>query len=91
MPGNGRRHSAASLAKTAEPIEIMSQLWTRVRPSKHLLDGGPDPPCEGAVLRGKNMHGQEDSLPRAVQKWPNRSRHRCKNVFTFFIFVTFLT
>ena len=41
-----------SLAKAAEPIEMPFGLLTRVGPRKHVLDGGPDPACEGAVLRG---------------------------------------
>jgi len=33
-----------SLAKTAEPIEMLFELRTRVGPGNHVLDGGPDPP-----------------------------------------------
>jgi len=29
-------------AKTAEPIEMLLGLWTRVGPRNHVLDGGPD-------------------------------------------------
>ena len=41
-----------SPAKTAEPIEMPFGLRTRVGPRNHLLDCGPDPPWEGAILRG---------------------------------------
>ena len=41
-----------SPAKTAEPIEMPSGLTTQVGPANHVLDGGPDPPWEGAILRG---------------------------------------
>jgi len=40
-----------SPAKTAEPIEILFGLRTWVGPGNHVLDGGPDPPWEGAILR----------------------------------------
>jgi len=40
-----------SPAKTAAPIEIPFGLGTRVGPRNHVLDGGPDPPWEGAILR----------------------------------------
>jgi len=40
-------------AKTAEPIEMPFALWTLVGPRNHILDGGPDPLCEGAVLKGE--------------------------------------
>jgi len=36
-----------SPAKTAKPIEMPFGLWTRVGPSKHVLDGGPDPHANG--------------------------------------------
>ena len=38
-PGHGRRHSAMSCAKTAEPIEMPFGLWTRVGPRKHVDHG----------------------------------------------------
>jgi len=40
-----------SPAKTAELIEIPFGLWTLVGPGNHVLDGGPDLLCEGAILR----------------------------------------
>ena len=39
--------------KTAAPIEMPFGLRTRVCPGHHVLDGGPDPPWEGAIWRGK--------------------------------------
>ena len=37
-----------SPAKTAAPIELLFGLRTWVGPGNHVLDGGPDPPWEGA-------------------------------------------
>jgi len=42
-----------SPAKTAEPIKMPFGLRTQVGPRKHVLDRDPDPPWEGAILRGK--------------------------------------
>jgi len=39
--------------ETAAPIKMPFGLRTRVGPGNHVLDGGPDPPTEGAILRGK--------------------------------------
>jgi len=36
-------------AKTAEPIEVLFRLRTRVVSENDVLDGGPDPPWEGAI------------------------------------------
>jgi len=41
-----------SPTKTAEPIEIPFGVWTWVGPGNHVSDGGPDPQCEWAILRG---------------------------------------
>jgi len=41
-----------SPAKTAAPIEMPFGLGTRVDPMNHVLDGSPDLPWEGAILRG---------------------------------------
>jgi len=49
----GRSVTLVSPAKTAAPIEIPFELKTRVGPGYHVLGGGPDPPCEGAILRGE--------------------------------------
>jgi len=42
-----------SPAKTAEVIEMLFGLRTRVGPGNHVLDGGPGPPWEWAILRGE--------------------------------------
>ena len=39
----GRSLTLVSPAKTAEPIEMLFELWTRVGPGNHVLDVGPDP------------------------------------------------
>jgi len=36
--------------KIAEPIEMPFRLWARMGPRNHELDGGPDPPRDGAIL-----------------------------------------
>jgi len=41
-----------SPAKTAEPIEMPFGLRTLVGPGNHVLDGGADPPREGAIFLG---------------------------------------
>jgi len=41
-----------SPAKTAAPIELSFGLRTWVGPGNHVLDGGPDPPWEGANFWG---------------------------------------
>jgi len=51
-----------SPAKSAEPIEIPFGLWIRVRPRNHVLDGGPDQPCEGAILRAGERGGPLQSI-----------------------------
>jgi len=38
-------------SKMAEPMEVPFGLRTQVGPWNHVLDGGPDPPWEGAILR----------------------------------------
>jgi len=61
---------------SAEPIKVMFGLRTQVGPGNHVLDGGPDSPWEGAILRG-NGHPfvkYRDSLWSSVQKRLNRSR-----------------
>jgi len=45
-----RSVTLVSPAKTAEPIEMPFGLWARIGPRKHVLEGGPDPPLEGAIL-----------------------------------------
>ena len=48
-----RSVTLVSPAKTAAPIEMPFGLRTRVGPRNHVLDGDPDPPWEGAILKGK--------------------------------------
>ena len=36
-------------AKTAGLIEMPFGVWGGIGPSNHVLDGGPDPPKEGAI------------------------------------------
>jgi len=45
---------AMSCAKTAEPIEILFVMVSRVDPRSHALDGSPDFP-----LRRSNFEGQD--------------------------------
>jgi len=44
-------------------------------PKEACIRWGQDPPCEGAILRGKRtcLHMPYDTLPWAVQKWLNQS------------------
>ena len=67
-----------SPAKTAAPIEIPFWLRTLVGPRNHVLDGGPDPPWEGAILLGKGhpIVKYRDTLRSSVRKQLNRSRCR---------------
>ena len=37
-------------AKAAEPIEMPFALWAWMGPRNYVLDGGPNPPQEGAIL-----------------------------------------
>ena len=48
-----RSVTLVSPAETSEPNEMPFGLRTQVGPGNHLLDGGPDPPWEGAIMRGK--------------------------------------
>jgi len=61
-----------SCAKTAEPIETTSGVWTRVCPRNHVLGVDSDPPGEGANL-GDMSHPiincrHWESLRSAVEK-----------------------
>jgi len=60
--------TAVSPAKTAEPIEMMVGLWTRVGQRKHyyVLDGGPDPPWKEEILKGKHVRICATRLPREL-------------------------
>ena len=46
-----RSVTVVSPAKMAELIEMPFALRTRVDPVNHVIDGDPDPPWEGALLR----------------------------------------
>jgi len=50
------RHSAVICANTAEPMEILFGLWAQMGPRNYVLDGGPDPPCVGAILGERGAH-----------------------------------
>ena len=67
-----------SSAKTAEPIEMPFALRTRVDPRDHVLDVGPHPPWEGAILRGKvrPIVKYRDTMRSFVRKRLNSSRYR---------------
>ena len=64
-------------AETAEPIEMLFGLRTRVGPGNHVLYGGPDIP-EGANMWGKGRPVVEyrDTVQSSVQKRLNRLRCR---------------
>jgi len=64
-----------SRAKTAEPIEMPFGLRTRVGPGNHVLDEGPDPPWEEAIMgeQGRPMVKYGDILRSSVQKRLNGS------------------
>ena len=74
MPRHARRHSYVNCAKKAEPIQMLFGLWTRVGPRKHVLYGAHIPPCEEAVISGKDMpgHARRHSAV-SWAKWLNRS------------------
>ena len=59
-----------SPAKTAELIEAPFGLWTQMGPRNHVLDEGPDPPWNGAVLG-------EGEQP--IVKYWDTLRELCKN------------
>jgi len=63
------RPTVVCSAKTAAPIEMPFGLRTRVGPSNHVLDGGPDPPWANAILRGKGrpIVKYRDTLRSSVQ------------------------
>jgi len=37
-------------AKIAELVEMPFRMLSGVGPGNHVSDGGPDPPCEGAIF-----------------------------------------
>jgi len=63
-----------SPAQMAAPIEMPFGLRTPASPGNHVLDGGPDPPWEGAILRGKGhtVVKYRETLRSSVQKRLNR-------------------
>jgi len=66
-----------SPAKIAEPIEMLFLfgLRTWVGPRHHVLDEGPDPPWEGAIICGKGwpILKYRDALPWSLQNgWIDR-------------------
>jgi len=70
-----RSVTLVSPAKTAAPIELPFGLRTWVGPGNHVLDGGPDPPWEGAKFLGENGHlivTYRDTLRSSVQRWLNQ-------------------
>ena len=54
-----------SPAKTAETIVMSLGMFTQMGARNHVLDGGPDPPCEEAILKGKvqSIAKYRDMLP----------------------------
>ena len=72
-----RCDTLVSPARTAELIEMSFGLRTWLVPGNHVLDEGPDPPWEGAILRGEwGVPLYRDTLRSSVQKRQNRSRCR---------------
>jgi len=65
-----------SPTKTAERIEMPFGLWAWVGPGNHVLDGGPDLPCESSILRGKwgmATHSKVGTL------WSELRKNGCTN------------
>jgi len=61
----------------AEPIEMRFGLGTWVRPSDHVLDGGPDPPMGRGKFLGENgrpIVKYRDILRSSVERQLNRQR-----------------
>ena len=47
---------SSELCKTAEPIEMPFRFRTQEGPWNSVLDGGPDSPLEGAIMRGGEFY-----------------------------------
>ena len=47
-------HPAVTCAKIADPIVMQFGLWARSASRNHEIDGGPDPPREGAIFGEKS-------------------------------------
>ena len=59
-------------AKTAGPTEMPFGMWGGVGDSQHVLDGGPDPPWEEAILgwgRGRPIAKYRDNGVWALKRW----------------------
>jgi len=62
----GRSVAVLDPAKTAEPIKMRFELRTRVGPTNHVLDGGPDPPVGSGNFDG-GIIKYRDKVPRSVR------------------------
>jgi len=47
----------------AEPIEMLFGMLSWVDPRNHVLDGGPDSPWEGAILRRRACRDMSGDIP----------------------------
>jgi len=65
IPAHTRRRPAVSYAKMTELITMLFGLWTRVSPTNHVLDEGPDHPMtRGKFLGERTCPGMpDDTLP----------------------------
>jgi len=75
----GQSVTLVSPAKTAEPIEMLFELRTRVGAGNYVLDGCPDFPMERGNFEGRKGHPivkYRDTLLSSVQKQLNRFRCR---------------
>jgi len=60
--------------KSCEPTEMPFGLWIQVGPRKHVLDWAQITQAKGQLLGERTCPGMlDDTLPWAVQKWPNQS------------------
>jgi len=57
-------HSMVSCAKTAEPIEMLFWMKTRVDPRYHVLDGVQIYQAEGVMFRGCRGHSNASAIFR---------------------------
>jgi len=74
-----RSVTPVSLAKTAEPIQMLFGLRTRVGAGNYALDGGPDFLMGRGNFEGEKGHPivkYRDTLLSSVQKQLNRFRCR---------------
>ena len=60
------RSPVVNPAKTAEPIEMAFESWTRVGPRKHALDGARIPPCVWAFLGKEHARAYPKTLCREL-------------------------